>query len=609
MLRQQIQHHHKMFGGQLTTHFTGRLPSINLFCAIRSAAIRWNLMKTRLLLALLLLLASLRGMPAFAGDHPLPANVSQTGPIGLHASYLMETGGRLSLEQAIAAHARGAFRAVGAPVPNFGIGSVPVWLQLTVENPTAQPLERQLHIKTPWLDRVEVHFRLAGATRASHVIADRKAFGQSPGDNRFFMLEHAFAPGLSELFIRVEKPDPMVVPLYLLTVDEARAQERLQDYSYGFFYGFLFALLAYNFMLWAGLRDASYLLYSLYLGAFLLMNGAYTGHGFQWLWPDSRIWAQWSNPLLVLLYGSSGLAFALRFLDIRRHFPRLYRAITGYLGVFALLMLLAILAGSQKHALMLAFVFVLLFAGIMLALGAISMRSGQKPAKYFLLAAIAAMLGAAISTLAVWGRIPTNQWTYRAADIGMMLDATLLALALTYRFRVTQAEKLRAERLATLDPLTGIDNRRAFHDKALPLWQRARREDRELSLILLDIDRFKAINDTHGHAGGDKVLVATARTLEAAIRRQDVLARWGGEEFILLLPETDLNEAAHLAERLRAALEGLRLQHEGQDIAITASFGIARRKAGQPDLDRLVAEADELLYRSKEMGRNRISVA
>ncbi|MEE4463039.1 7TM-DISM domain-containing protein, partial [Azotobacter chroococcum] len=145
-------------------------------------------MKTRLLLALLLLLASLRGMPAFAEDHPLPANVSQTGPIGLHASYLMETGGRLSLEQAIAAHARGAFRAVGTPVPNFGIGSVPVWLQLTVENPTAQPLERQLQIKTPWLDRVEVHFRLAGTTQASHVVADRKAFGQSPGDNRFFML-------------------------------------------------------------------------------------------------------------------------------------------------------------------------------------------------------------------------------------------------------------------------------------------------------------------------------------------------------------------------------------------------------------------------------------
>ncbi|WP_227028708.1 GGDEF domain-containing protein [Azotobacter chroococcum] len=263
----------------------------------------------------------------------------------------------------------------------------------------------------------------------------------------------------------------------------------------------------------------------------------------------------------------------------------------------------------DKHALMLAFVFVLLFAGIMLALGAISMRSGQKPAKYFLLAAIAAMLGAAISTLAVWGRIPTNEWTYRAADIGMMLDATLLALALTYRFRVTQAEKLRAEQLATRDPLTGIDNRRAFHDRALPLWNRARREDRELSLILLDIDHFKAINDTHGHAGGDRVLVATARLLESALRKQDVLARWGGEEFILLLPETGLSEAAHLAERLRAALEGLRLQHEGQDIAITASFGIARRKAGQPDLDRLVAEADELLYRSKEMGRNRISVA
>ncbi|MFB8828790.1 7TM diverse intracellular signaling domain-containing protein [Azotobacter sp. CWF10] len=512
-------------------------------------------MKTRLLLALFLLLASLQDIPAFAGDPPLPADVFQSGPIGLHTSYLMETGGRLSLEQAVAALAQGAFRAVGSPVPNFGIGSAPVWLHLVVNNPTTQRLERQLHIKTPWLDRVEVHFRHTGTHQASHLVADRQAFGQHPGDNRFLVLEHAFEPGPNELFIRVEKPDPMVVPLYLLTKDEARARERLQDYSYGFFYGFLFALLAYNFMLYAGLRDATYLLYSLYLGAFLLMNGAYTGHGFQWLWPDSRVWAQWSNPLLVLLYGSSGLIFALRFLDIRRHFPRLHQVVLGYLGIVGLMMLLAILAGSRKYALMLAFVFVLLFSLIMLALGTISMRSGQKPAKYFLLAAIAAMLGAAISTLAVWGRIPTNEWTYRAADIGMMLDATLLALALTYRFRVTQAEKVRAEQLATLDPLTGIANRRAFYDRALPLWNRAQQEGLELSLILLDIDHFKSINDTHGHACGDTVLVATARILEVAIRQQDVLARWGGEEFILLLPETSLGEAARLAERLRCALK------------------------------------------------------
>jgi len=564
-------------------------------------------MKIRLILALLLLLGTLPGMPALAGERPLAIVPSPQGPIGLHAGYLQERGGRLTLEQAVAAQARGEFRPASRPVPNFGIGSPPVWLHLVVDNPLSQPLERRLVVETAWLDRIEVHFRHAGQPQASHRAGDRQPFHQRSVDNRFFVFEHAFTPGATEVFIRVETPDPMVLPLYLTTAREAQAREHLQDYSYGFLYGFLFALTVYNLMLWAGLRDASYLLYSLYLGAFLLINLSYTGHGFEWLWPESTLWAQWSNPLLMFLYGAMGLLFALRFLEIRRYFPRLYRPLAGYLGFSCLLLLLAVLFDSQRNALLVSFTFILLFSLIMLVLGLACMRSGQKPAKYFLLAAIAAMLGAATTALAVWGFIPTNIWTYRAVDIGILLDATLLALALTYRFRVTQAEKQRAEQLATLDPLTGIDNRRAFQAKAQPLWQRALREDRELSVILLDLDSFKAINDTHGHACGDEVLVATTRALASVVRKKDLLARWGGEEFILLLPETCQSEAARLGERLRATVEGLHLQHAGICIKVTASLGIAQRESHHQFLDSLISTADSFLYRAKEAGRNRVS--
>ncbi len=158
----------------------------------------------------------------------------------------------------------------------------------------------------------------------------------------------------------------------------------------------------------------------------------------------------------MFLYGASGIVFAIRFLDLRVCFPRVEKAVIGFCSVFGTLIAAAFLLGSQKHALLAAFTFTFLLTGVMLFLGIISVRAGQKPAKYFLIAALAAMAGALLTTLSTWGFIPHNSWTFRAVEIGMPADATLLALALGYQFRVGQEERLRAERLAQLDPLTGL---------------------------------------------------------------------------------------------------------------------------------------------------------
>src|SRR5699024_1009882 len=131
--------------------------------------------------------------------------------------------------------------------------------------------------------------------------------------------------------------------------------ERLQDYSYGLLYGFLLALLVYNAVLYAGLREVRYILYSLYLGMFLAMNVSYTGQGFHWLWPDDTAWAQWSNPILMVAYGVSGLDFALAFLNTRRQFPRAHKAVIGYLIVSCILLLVAVMLNRQREALLVAF--------------------------------------------------------------------------------------------------------------------------------------------------------------------------------------------------------------------------------------------------------------
>ena len=567
-------------------------------------------MNPRFFLSLILLLSVLLcRTAAAAANPPIPANLPIDDPIGRYASDLEEADGRLTLDEAVAAYGRGKFSAGHSAVLTFGIGSKPVWIHFSVANPTTRSLPRRLSIETAWLDHVEVYFRYGGKTVADYHVGDRKAFDLRPVASRYFVFDHTFEPGVSDVFIRVATPDPMVVPIYLMSPQQAHAKETMEDYSYGFLYGFLFALLAYNVMLYAGLRDRRYILYSLYLGMFLLMNISYTGHGFGWIWPTHVTWAQWSNPVLMVLYGASGLIFALQFLETRKHFPRVHKAVLGYLGTAFFLLLLAVLSDSQRYALLVAFAFVFLFTGIMLAMGIMSVRSGQKPARYFLLAAFSAMVGAALTALSVWGFIPFSVWTFRAVDIGMLLDATLLALALTYQFRVGQQDKHRAEQLARLDPLTEVNNRRAFYDIATPIWNITLRHDHNLSVVLLDLDNFKRINDVHGHACGDEVLIATAKFLKKSIRDQDVIARWGGEEFILLLPETDLQEAVTLAERLRSAMAEIRLKHAGVEIGITASFGVVQRGTRDRSLDALISTADKYLYQAKDLGRNRVSYA
>jgi diguanylate cyclase (GGDEF)-like protein len=301
--------------------------------------------------------------------------------------------------------------------------------------------------------------------------------------------------------------------------------------------------------------------------------------------------------------------FALTFLDTRRHFPRTHRAVVGFIAVGVMLLTVLIAMDWQAWALLLTFGFGGLFAVIMVALGMISLRAGLGSAQYFLAASVCAMTGVVLTELSVWGVIPFTDWAYRAVEIGMLLDATLLALALTYQFRVARTERAEAQALARLDPLTGINNRRAFYNIAIPLWNVTQRHGRDLSILIMDIDRFKDINDTNGHACGDEVLRATTQVITETMRDQDVAARWGGEEFIVLLPETGLEQATIFAERLHLSIAASPIQCGRRTIGITASFGVAARSGRESSLDELITAADSFLLIAKHSGRNRVRPA
>ncbi len=183
------------------------------------------------------------------------------------------------------------------------------------------------------------------------------------------------------------------------------------------------------------------------------------------------------------------------------------------------------------------------------------------------------------------------------------------------RERVAQAtEELRqqkelAEHKARTDPLTGLPNRRAFTELARVEIERAQRFGQPLALIAVDLDHFKSINDNHGHAVGDAVLIDFAHRAQAQLRVIDQLARIGGEEFIALLPGTDAQGAFQVAERIRVLLEQRALAVPGGTLRYTSSFGVAEIEPQHPGLDRWLARADAALYAAKRKGRNRVELA
>ncbi|CAM3345527.1 diguanylate cyclase [Halomonas lysinitropha] len=174
------------------------------------------------------------------------------------------------------------------------------------------------------------------------------------------------------------------------------------------------------------------------------------------------------------------------------------------------------------------------------------------------------------------------------------------------RTEALQEANRRLERIAATDPLTGVANRRQFMRQAKRELARAQRNGTTLSLICLDLDHFKAINDVHGHQVGDQVLTQVASTMEQNLRPSDLLARMGGEEFQVLLPDSDIRQAGEVAERIRATLHELEIRLCDTVVKVTVSVGCAQMGLDGSDMDSLMRIGDQRLYEAKSLGRDRV---
>lgn len=184
----------------------------------------------------------------------------------------------------------------------------------------------------------------------------------------------------------------------------------------------------------------------------------------------------------------------------------------------------------------------------------------------------------------------------------------MLGLLATVYYRLVKGAEDRLRDQACTDPLTSLRNRRFAMEAAQHEAAVYERGGRPLAIVIADIDHFKRINDDHGHAVGDSALKAVAKVLRDGVREIDHVARWGGEEFLLLLPATEAREAERVCERLRQDVEALGVQHTGRKLSLSITLGVTVMRGGE-SVDQALMRADRALYEGKDAGRNRVVLA
>lgn len=172
-----------------------------------------------------------------------------------------------------------------------------------------------------------------------------------------------------------------------------------------------------------------------------------------------------------------------------------------------------------------------------------------------------------------------------------------------------QEEKDKYERASKLDPLTGLFNRREMMARMMNEWERQLRKGNPFAVIISDIDNFKLINDTYGHDSGDYVLKMIALIMKDQVRGIDSPSRWGGEEFLLMLVETDLDGGKNVAERIRKYIENTAFIHKGTKILVTMTFGLSIYQGDDDNIESCIKRADQALYEGKKQGKNRVVTA
>ena len=600
------------------------------------------------LLALALLLPALPvpASPQAQASAPLGQGQSQLG-LGPYTRYLHDQAGALEAADAWAQAASGRFSPLPEAGAAFGFQPGAYWFHLSLSNEDAAQPHWLLVQDYPLSDKLDLYLRYPDGRVLHRGGGDHLPFGARSVSYRYpnFMLDLP-AGETVEVLLRVQSQSSMQVPLTLYTPSAFIEISRDAQFGIGLYYGILIALFFYNLVLWLALRDASYFWYLFHISAFGLVLMTLNGLGFEYLWPDSPWLADLSVPLSICLSQIGMQQFARVFLRLPVVWPLGNRI---SLGVIAFYVVLGVASFWLPYRIATPLAAASVLASILwiLTTTLTAMRRGDRSARLFLLAWGMFLLGTAMFTLLAFGLLPKSFITVYGVQIGSALEMLLLSVALSYRYAALRNENERIVRRAKIqlesqvlertgelraalaqletahtrlreasrhDALTGLYNRAWFRERFDGLLEAARLQEQPLSLMMIDLDHFKAINDRHGHLVGDDCLRRCAKVIEGILHPQGALvARYGGEEFIAALPGIDLYRARELAEEICTRLRDEPLRTRGPAVTVTASIGVhaVDTGAGHESVatDQALQVVDDALYAAKSGGRDQVRVA
>jgi diguanylate cyclase (GGDEF)-like protein len=303
--------------------------------------------------------------------------------------------------------------------------------------------------------------------------------------------------------------------------------------------------------------------------------------------------------------------FSSEFLDLKQCAPRIDRALRALcwpLGLLAFCAAIAPLSPGWWVEDVKSWILVV-SSPLLIVAGVLSWHAGSRRGGFYLCAMVPGLLFMTARTLQLIMHWPLAPWLEFAMPAGFALSSVVLSFGLADHILSMRHERDVAHRLAEHDALTGVLNRRAIVARLRGAFGYARANDAPLSLLFLDLDHFKHVNDSYGHRAGDQCLRAVVDPIASELRQDDALGRYGGEEFLVVLPDVTARDAQAVAERIRTSVQDLPMLISGKRIDLTLSVGIASLAVGMHTPEDLIERADVALYRAKAGGRNRVRYA
>ena len=548
---------------------------------------------------LLLLLLSFSSLYASASQSPLDLNISNPY-IGKSMLVYKDADANLEFDQ-VTKLSLDQFIPLKHDVFSCTFNTSAFWYRFELNNTQISSLSRLMVFEAPWLDYIQINIISPKGKTKQYEVGNTFDYEQRSIDHHFINQVHGFEPGISTVYIKVKTRDPFVFTASVLD-ENSFLKEQIQVSKYiGLLYGVLFAMLLYNLFLFFGIKEPYYAYYVLFVTAFMLMNASYNGYTFKLFFPEEPEVQNWMQSSSIFFFSLAGLLFAQSFLNLKIAYERLNRSINYMIYFLVVTAIMSAVVGGYRYHVMLAIVFSIIVSIYIFAIAFYSWKKGNQSARFFILGSISGLVGTVITALTVMGQIPYSHLTYKALDLGMIVDAVLLALALADRVRIAQEEKLIAEKESKTDVLTNLMNRRAYYEISANEVHRSMRYKTDMSLILIDIDDFKDFNDNYGHDVGDKALKHFADILMKMKREDDYAFRLGGDEFLILLPDTNVIEASHLAERIRDAVEVQKFYTGTYTLAMGTSYGVAQLQDDDTSIEQVEKRADQALYKAKEI--------